>query len=77
MCGLLQAVTNFPISQYPEAAAALDEDMDTLDANATWELIPLPKDENTIGCKWTYKVKHNPNGSMSRRKVLLVVDGYS
>jgi hypothetical protein len=28
---------------------AMDEEMATLDTNATWELIALPKDKETIG----------------------------
>ena len=34
---------------------AMDEEMDALEANATWELVPLPKDKNAIGCKWVYR----------------------
>jgi hypothetical protein len=30
----------------------MDEEMATLDANATWELVALPKDKKAIGCKW-------------------------
>jgi hypothetical protein len=28
----------------------MDEEMVALDANATWELVVLPKDKKTIGC---------------------------
>jgi hypothetical protein len=55
----------------------MDEEMATLDANATWELITLPKDKKTIGCKWVYKVKHNADGSVSRYKAKLVAKGYA
>jgi len=30
----------------------MDEKMAVLDANATWELVALPKNKKTIGCKW-------------------------
>jgi hypothetical protein len=40
---------------------AMDEEMAELDANAYWELVALPKDKKTIGCKWVYKVKQNAN----------------
>jgi hypothetical protein len=56
---------------------AMDEEMVTLDANVTWELVALPKDKKAIGCKWVYKVKHNANGSMSTYKARLVAKGYA
>ncbi len=56
---------------------AMDEEMAALDANATWELVTLPKDKKAIGCKWVYKVKYNVDGSMSRYKARLVAKGYA
>ena len=35
---------------------AMDEEMDALDINETWDLVPLPEGKNVIGCKWVYKV---------------------
>ena len=51
--------------------------MDALEANATWELVPLPKDKNAIGCNWVYKVKHNANSSVIIYKARFVVKGYA
>jgi hypothetical protein len=50
--------------------------MVALDANKTWELVPLPEGKKTIGCKWVYKAKHNSDGSISRYKARLVAKGY-
>jgi hypothetical protein len=55
----------------------MDEEMATLDANATWELVALPKDKKAIGCKWVYKIKHNADGFVSRYKPRLVAKGYA
>jgi hypothetical protein len=61
----------------PKWDNAMDEEMVTLDANAIWELVTLPKDEKTIRCKWVYKVKHNADGFVSRDKARLVAKCYA
>jgi len=55
----------------------MDEEMAALDANATWELVALPKDKKAIRCKWVYKVKHNADGYVSRYKARLVAKSYA
>ena len=50
----------------------MDEEMAALDANYTWELMPLPHDKKAIDYKWVYKVKHNADGFMSMHKASLV-----
>jgi hypothetical protein len=55
----------------------MDEEMAALDANMTWELVPLPEGKKAIGCKWVYKVKHNSDGSISKYKARLVAKGYA
>ncbi|XP_019158580.1 PREDICTED: uncharacterized protein LOC109155350 [Ipomoea nil] len=43
--------------------------------NDTWELVPRT-DKKTIGCKWVFRVKRKPDGSVDRYKARLVAKGY-
>ena len=47
--------------------------MKALHHNGTRELVPLPPDKKTAGCKWVYTVKFNPDGSVEQLKARLVV----
>ena len=42
----------------------------------TWSLVPLPPNEDVIGCKWIFRIKRNFNGSIARYKARLVAKGY-
>ena len=55
----------------------MNEEMATLHANKTWDLVPLPKDKKAIGYKWVYKIKHNADGSISRYQASLVAKDYA
>ena len=56
--------------------AAKDE-YNSIQAAGTWTLVPLPTDRVPIGCKWTFKIKHNADGSVERYKARLCAKGYS
>ena len=45
---------------------AMQEEIDALAENRTWDLVKLPKGNNVVGCKWVYKAKHDSNGNVSR-----------
>ena len=46
-------------------------------ANGTWELTPLPKNRQSLGCKWVFRTKRDANGNVVRYKARLVAKGYS
>ena len=56
---------------------AMDEELDQIEKNNTWELVPRPKDKNVIGTKWVFKNKLNSNGEVIRNKARLVCKGYA
>ena len=56
---------------------AMDEELEQIERNNTWELVPRPKDKNVIGTKWVFKNKLNENGEVIRNKARLVCKGYA
>lgn len=40
-------------------------------------MVPCPPNMNIVGSKWIFKVKRNPDGSVSRYKARLVAQGFS
>lgn len=55
---------------------AMKEELVSIEKNETWELVELPANKRPISVKWVFKVKLNPNGSISRHKARLVVRGF-
>lgn len=55
----------------------MKEELDALESNQTWSLVPLPPEKCPIGCKRVYKVKYNVDGTMVRYKARLVAKGYT
>src|ERR1044072_582813 len=57
---------------------AMQEEMESLKKNETWDLVPLPKGKKAIGCKWVYKKKPAVSEKeWEKFKARLVAKGYS
>ena len=56
---------------------AIDEEMNTLAENETWDLVDAPKGVKPIKCKWVYNVKYNADDSINRYNARLVAKGYT
>lgn len=56
---------------------AMRSEITSLIENQTWELVDLPSGRKALPCKWVYKVKLNPDGSVERYKARMVIKGYS
>ncbi|KAJ8775341.1 hypothetical protein K2173_020345 [Erythroxylum novogranatense] len=55
----------------------MQQEIQALQANGTWEVVSLPSGKRPIGCKWVYKVKYQSNGTIERYKARLVAKGYN
>ena len=55
---------------------AMDEEIDAIKRNNTWELVDLPKGKEVIGVKWVYKTKINADGKIERHKSIIFFKGY-
>ncbi|KAK1627567.1 hypothetical protein QYE76_001882 [Lolium multiflorum] len=69
-----------------EAYASLDADywkevvrseMDSILANGTWEITDCPYGCKPVGCKWVFKKKLRPDGTIEKYKARLVAKGYT
>ena len=57
---------------------AMEEEMQSLLKNKTWEVVPLPVGKTAIGCKWVYKRKEDPSKlDKVRYKARLVAKGFA
>jgi hypothetical protein len=56
---------------------SMNEELDQIEKNDTWELVPKPVNKNVIGSKWVYKNKMNEQGNIVRNKARLVCKGYA
>jgi hypothetical protein len=55
----------------------MEEELNQIEKNETWELVPRPKDKNVTGTKWVFKNKLNEYGKVVRNKARLVCKGYA
>lgn len=53
----------------------MNEGYCSLMANDIWDLVPLPDDRKIIKCKWVYRIKYGPYGSVNKHKAILVSKG--
>ena len=56
---------------------AVRSEMDSIMANGTWEITERPYGCKPLGCKWVFKKKLRPDGTIEKYKARLVAKGYS
>lgn len=55
----------------------MENEMQAIEKNGTWELTDLPEGARTIGVKWIFKTKLNERGEVDKYKARLVAKGYA
>ena len=56
---------------------AMDDEIESIRRNDTWELTTLPEGHKPIEIKWAYKTKTNQDGKVEKYKARLVAKDYS
>jgi hypothetical protein len=56
--------------------AVMQEEIDSVKRNQTWELADLPQGHRAITLKWVYKLKRNEAGGIVKHKARLVACGF-
>ncbi len=60
-----------------EWVCTMQKEYDSLMANNTWTLVPLPVGRKLVFCKWVFKIKQGANGEVKRYKARLVARGFT
>ena len=56
---------------------AIDNEMQSITQNHTWDLADLPPACKPIGCRWIFRKKLRPDGTIDKYKARLVAKGYT
>ena len=69
-----EAVTSLDSSSWKDA---IKSELDSILLNHMWDLVNLPKGCKPIKCKWIFRKKLRPDGTIDKFKARLVVVGYA
>nr|TKR79696.1 hypothetical protein D5086_0000269580 [Populus alba] len=55
-------------SKHPDWVIAMNEELDALSSNDTWDLVPCPLHTNIVGSKWIFHVKYLADDTVDREQ---------
>ena len=61
----------------PKWTQAMNEELEALQKNSTWDIIHKPIGKKTVGCRWVFTIKLKADGSIDKYKAQLVAKGYT
>jgi hypothetical protein len=56
---------------------AMDEELDKIEKNDIWKIVPRPMYKNMIDTNWVFINKLNKDGHVTKNKARLVCKGYT
>lgn len=63
-------------AKIPVWLKAMELENTALQDAGTWTKVPPNPSQNVVGCKWVFKIKYNPDGTLERCKARLVAKGF-
>jgi hypothetical protein len=54
----------------------MQQEMNAVERNRTWELVDLPAGHRTITLKWVFKLKKDEAGALIKHKARLIARGF-
>ena len=69
--------TTTETAQYPHWKQAMDEEMQALINNRTWNVVELKQGIKLVGCTWVFTIKYNSHRTIERYKARLVTKRYT
>ncbi|KAF7811937.1 Retrovirus-related Pol polyprotein from transposon TNT 1-94 [Senna tora] len=88
-CGIFLNAPDLPISHARDGAhavrqalslphwkKAMADEFNALQQNKTWVLVPFTGKQKLVDCKWVFKTKFKPDGSILKHKARLVAKGF-
>ncbi|BBH05152.1 transposable element gene [Prunus dulcis] len=68
--------TYLQASKFDNWRLAMQNEFNALLSTGTWTLVSPSPSHNVVGCKWVFRIKRNPDGSVERYKARLVAKGF-
>lgn len=68
--------TYLQASKHAHWRQAMQEEYNALLNIGTWFLVPSSPFQNLLGCKWVFRIKRKPDGTIDRYKARLVAKGF-
>ena len=62
--------------EYPAWRATMEQELESVEQNSSWELVNLPAGHRPISLKWVFKLKKNELGEVIKHKARLVARGF-